>query len=195
MDSLRNIEIKARISKNTDFKDRIQIAKELTSTEGELIKQHDVFFKTTTNRLKLRYLEVANSMKGWNIILIFLQYYFQQPKKSVLINYSRPNVEGPKLSEYDLLEVDNPKLLEKMLSDTVGKLGEVNKTRHLFLYEHTRIHLDEVESLGTFIEFEVVLEPKQTIEEGTVIAEKLMRIFKISQEDLLEGAYMDQLLK
>lgn len=64
MDSLRNIEIKARISNNTDFKDRIQIAKELTSTEGELIKQHDVFFKTTTNRLKLRYLEVANSMKG-----------------------------------------------------------------------------------------------------------------------------------
>lgn len=99
------------------------------------------------------------------------------------------------MSEYDLLEVDNPKLLEKMLSDTVGKLGEVNKTRHLFLYEHTRIHLDEVESLGTFIEFEVVLESKQTIDEGTAIAEKMMRIFKISQEDLLEGAYMDQLLK
>lgn len=59
MDSLRNIEIKARISNNTDFEDRIKIAKELTSTDGELIKQHDVFFKTTNNRLKLRYLDVS----------------------------------------------------------------------------------------------------------------------------------------
>jgi predicted adenylyl cyclase CyaB len=35
--------------------------------------------------------------------------------------------------------------------------GAVRKRRHLFLYRHTRIHLDEVEGLGPFVELETVM--------------------------------------
>lgn len=86
-------------------------------------------------------------------------------------------------------------MLQKLLEASVGLLGEVRKERYLFLYEQTRIHLDNVVGLGPFLEFEVCLRPDQTIDEGTEIADKMMKIFKIEKEDLLAGAYLDELLK
>lgn len=54
----RNIEIKARIQNEAEYKQRVDIAKELTNTDGEIIPQRDVFFNVTNGRLKLRYLTV-----------------------------------------------------------------------------------------------------------------------------------------
>lgn len=50
----RNIEIKARIGSNEEFQRRIDIAKELTKTDGEILPQHDTFFNVPNGRLKLR---------------------------------------------------------------------------------------------------------------------------------------------
>lgn len=86
-------------------------------------------------------------------------------------------------------------MLQKLLEASVGLLGEVRKERYLFLHDQTRIHLDNVVGLGQFLEFEVCLRPEQTIDEGTEIADKMMKIFKIEKEDLLAGAYLDELLK
>lgn len=55
----RNIEIKARLGNDEQFERRVQIARKLTGTEGELIEQHDVFYNVTEGRLKLRYLKVS----------------------------------------------------------------------------------------------------------------------------------------
>lgn len=112
----------------------------------------------------------------------------------MLVQYSRPDVLGPKLSEFNILETDDPKMLHKILETSIGVLGEVKKERFLFLYEQTRIHLDKVIGLGTFLEFEVCLRPEQTIEEGTAIADKLSELFEIRKEDLMAGAYLDELL-
>ncbi len=49
----------------------------------------------------------------------------------------------------------------------------VAKRRHLFLWEGVRIHLDEVEELGTFIEFEAVLESPAGDEAIALAHEKL----------------------
>ena len=73
--------------------------------------------------------------------------------------------------------------------------GVVRKTRYLYLAGQTRIHLDDVEGLGQFMELEVVLRPDQTDAEGQAIAEDLMARLGIRKEDLLEGAYMDLLEK
>lgn len=54
----RNIEIKARLANATEYDRRVAIAKELTQTTGEIIKQHDVFYNVTNGRLKLRYVQV-----------------------------------------------------------------------------------------------------------------------------------------
>jgi hypothetical protein len=59
----------------------------------------------------------------------------------------------------------------------------------------TRMHLDDVESLGQFMELEVVLRDGQSDDEGQAIAEELMTRLGVRKEDLLEGAYMDLLEK
>jgi adenylate cyclase class IV len=69
----------------------------------------------------------------------------------------------------------------------------VIKKRAISIVGQTRIHLDEVHGLGTFMELEVVLRPEQTEDEGRIIAEQLMRDLRIADSDLLDRAYMDML--
>lgn len=98
----RNIEIKAKLSDDLEFYEKIEIAKRLTGkSEAEVIKQHDVFFKVTQGRLKLRYEDGKNPM---------------------LVQYSRDNVQGPKLSKFNILDVPDGDLLEKMLNESIGKI-------------------------------------------------------------------------
>lgn len=114
---------------------------------------------------------------------------------SQLVQYARPDVAGPKLSTFDVLPVAEPDVLNRMLAASLGVRGEVRKVRHLFLYGQTRVHLDRVEGLGNFLEFEVCLRPEQTVEEGAAVAEQLRVEFEIGDGDLIEGAYLDDLLK
>lgn len=112
-----------------------------------------------------------------------------------MIYYERPNVEGPKLSEYHKLDTEDPDSLEQILEKSVGVKGHVKKQRLLFIFENTRIHLDTVESLGHFLEFEAVLQPNETIESGNERLQALLEVFNIPKSDLVEGAYMDAILK
>jgi adenylate cyclase class IV len=63
----------------------------------------------------------------------------------------------------------------------------------LFISGQTRIHFDEVEGLGRFVELEVVLAAGQPEEEGRRIAESLMKELGISKSDLIDCAYVDML--
>jgi predicted adenylyl cyclase CyaB len=71
----------------------------------------------------------------------------------------------------------------------------VKKIRYLYLAGQTRIHLDDVEGLGYFMELEVVMRPGQSDAEGQSIAEELMTKLGIAPGDLLDGAYMDMIEK
>lgn len=113
----------------------------------------------------------------------------------MLIQYNRSDVSGPKLSQFDVLETTEPEKLDRMLRTSLGVVGEVKKDRLLFWYEQTRIHLDKVENLGTFMEFEVCLKPEQTTDDGTKIANELIKVFGIKDDELMTGAYMDELLQ
>jgi predicted adenylyl cyclase CyaB len=83
--------------------------------------------------------------------------------------------------------------LKTALRLALGVRGVVRKTRYLYLLGQTRLHLDEVEGLGEFMELEVVLRPEQSDAEGQAIARDLMVRLGVREEDLLEGAYMDLL--
>jgi predicted adenylyl cyclase CyaB len=74
-----------------------------------------------------------------------------------------------------------------------GIRGVVKKNRYLYMVGQTRIHLDEVEGLGHFMELEVVMREGQSDAEGQAIAEDLMRRLGIREDALIEGAYMDLL--
>lgn len=164
-----NIEIKARVDDFDALKAR---AESLSDTSVEVIPQEDTFFNTEKGRLKLRVLA---------------------PDLGYLIYYVRPDQDGPKRSDYHLAETRDPENLKIALSLALGVRGVVRKTRYLYLVGQTRIHLDDVEGLGHFMELEVVMHEGQGDAEGQTIAEDLMRRLGVREAALLDGAYMDLL--
>jgi len=166
-----NIEIKAKAG---DFERQKQLARQFSNSQGELIEQEDTFFRVSKGRLKLRAFS-AN--------------------EGELIYYERDNQEGPKLSKYSITKIDEPAGLKSALAAALGVLGVVRKKRYLYLVGQTRIHLDEVEGLGNFIELEVVMLPNQGFQEGSQIARDLMDKLEIQDGDLIDRAYIDLLLE
>ena len=166
-----NIEIKARVHDLAGLRAR---AEAISDTPVQVIPQEDTFFHTPKGRLKLRQL---------------------QPDQAQLVYYERPDQDGPKRSNYHIFETSDSQGLKTALSLALGIRGVVRKTRFLYLAGQTRIHLDDVEGLGQFMELEVVLREGQSDADGQAIAEDLMTRLGIRPEDLLEGAYMDLLEK
>jgi predicted adenylyl cyclase CyaB len=164
-----NIEIKAHVRAFDEIRCR---AEQLSDTPVEVIPQVDTFFNTAQGRLKLRVLS---------------------EDKGQLIYYIRPDQDGPKRSDYHLSLTSDPENLRRVLELAYGIRGVVRKTRYLYLVGQTRVHLDDVEGLGQFMELEVVMREGQSDAEGQVIAEGLMAALGVERSDLLEGAYMDLL--
>lgn len=166
-----NIEIKARARNFEEIKAR---AEGLSDTPLEVIPQEDIFFNVPQGRLKLRILA---------------------PNQGQLIYYTRPDRDGPKRSDYHIASIADPVNLKRVLKLAYGVRGVVKKTRYLYLVGQTRVHLDDVQGLGQFMELEVVLQQGQDDAEGQAIAEDLMARLGVERSDLLEGAYMDMLEK
>ena len=166
-----NIEIKARVR---DFTDITSCAEKLSDTPVEVIQQEDTFFNVPQGRLKLRVLA---------------------PDRGQLIYYTRPDQEGPKRSDYHIAHVSDPENLRHVLELAYGIRGVVKKTRYLYLVGQTRVHLDDVQDLGQFMELEVVMREGQGDAKGQEIAEGLMTRLGVERSDLLDGAYMDLIEK
>jgi predicted adenylyl cyclase CyaB len=69
----------------------------------------------------------------------------------------------------------------------------VEKRREVIIVGRTRIHLDEVRDLGTFVELEVVLRDDEMPEAGEREALQLLDMLGISANSLLSEAYIDSL--
>ena len=89
----------------------------------------------------------------------------------------------------------DPDGLRKVIEKALGLDGVVRKKRHLFVIGQTRIHLDEVEGLGSFLELEVFLQEGQQPEECTAIATALMEKLEVKKKDLVAGAYIGLIKK
>ena len=100
---------------------------------------------------------------------------------------------GTKQSDYLLAHTTDPAALRATLATALGSGIVVMKTRRLYLVGPTRIHLDEVAGLGSFLELEVVLAPGQSPDEGHRIAREIMAALEVREEDLIQGAYADLL--
>jgi predicted adenylyl cyclase CyaB len=166
-----NIEIKARVA---DFARKCALAEKLSGTPPQIISQRDTFFPCAHGRLKLR--ELAKN-------------------EGQLIAYSRPDTTGARQSDYLICPTDTPDLLLEALSAALRKGVVVVKQRRLYLVDQTRIHLDEVEGLGAFLELEVVLKAGQPAEEGHAIAAGIMRRLEVDETDLIACAYADLLAR
>ncbi len=91
------------------------------------------------------------------------------------------------------MPTDRPRRLDSALSGALGERGRVIKTRRLFMVGRTRIHLDDVEGLGCFMELEVVLDDGEDPAAGDAEAARLMTRLDVRPDDLVEGAYIDLL--
>lgn len=165
----RNIEIKAHIESIEALAPKVAAIADQGPIE---IAQDDTFFRCASGRLKLR---AFSSLEG------------------ELIFYRRANEQGPKESFYLRSPTSTPETLRESLSQAYGQVGRVRKHRTLFLVGRTRVHLDDVNGLGHFLELEVVLEDGELAEAGVREARCLMAKLGIQPSQLVEGAYVDLL--
>lgn len=110
-----------------------------------------------------------------------------------MIFYSRPDKPGPKESFYLRSPIANPETLRRALSEAYGEIGRVRKCRTLFEIGRSRIHLDQVDELGDFLEIEVVLTDEEDAEAGVLEAQQIMSQLRIDSGQLVEAAYIDLL--
>jgi predicted adenylyl cyclase CyaB len=83
--------------------------------------------------------------------------------------------------------------MQDALAAVLGIAIVVSKTRRLFILEGVRIHLDRVEGLGDFIEFEGVAADGGDPSGFAGLLNDLRRSFGIRDEDLLRGSYSEML--
>jgi adenylate cyclase class IV len=144
----------------------------LSGSPGQEIPQEDTFFRVPHGRLKLRELS---------------------PEQGELIYYEREDARSPKPSRYLVAGTREPAALRAVLAVALGLRGVVRKRRLLYQVGQTRLHLDQVEGLGSFLELEVVLAGDQDTARGTAIAAELMEQLGIAGSDLVPCAYLDLL--
>lgn len=166
---MRNVEIKSRTA---GFAQAERACQRIGAAFQGRIHQTDTYFKAVRGRLKLR---VCN------------------PGEKYLIFYERPDDKGPKVSDYLMVKVQDG--MEELLGSALEVIAQVKKTRSLYLWRNVRIHLDQVDDLGEFIEFEAVQAEgmNETDEYGKV--EYLMRMFGITEEALLASSYLEMRLQ
>lgn len=169
MSESRNVEIKARIASVEAMAPRVAALADRGPVE---IEQDDTFFVCERGRLKLRALS---------------------PTEGQLIFYRRANQAGPKESRFVISPTASPDSLRDALTLAYGSAGRVRKHRTLYLVGRTRIHLDRVESLGHFLELEVVLAEGESPDAGVKEARALMTALGLADDQLIDGAYVDLL--
>jgi predicted adenylyl cyclase CyaB len=163
----RNIELKAR---NLDPDRSREVCRGLGAEDRGILAQRDTYFHVPSGRLKLRE---------------------ESGAPAHLIAYSRPDVERERESRYRIVAVGDPDEMKQALAETLGIEVVVEKRRHLFLWQNVRIHLDDVEGLGNFIEFEAVAPPDSDLSKEHKQVQVLREAFGIEESHLIAESYCD----
>ena len=167
---MRNIEIKAQYA---DFVHARECVEKLKGKYLETIQQRDVYFQVASGRMKLRYIE---------------------GKMAYLVAYKRDNQQEVRESEYYIYETESPEKLEQALLAVHHILATVEKVREVHLIDNVRVHLDQVEGIGQFIEFEAVLVAGKQADGEKEKLENYIAMFEIERENLIDCSYLDMVL-
>jgi len=164
----RNVEIKARLADPAAFRARVE---KLADEGPTLLEQEDTFFYSRRGRLKLR----------------------KEGSGAELIYYERANMSGPAESQYFAESFADPATIEAMLSIALEVRGTVRKSRKLYRIGSTRVHIDEVLGLGSFVELEVELDAIQATSDGEATAHELIKTLELDGEEMVAESYIDLL--
>ncbi len=169
--SIVNIEIKAKLA------DAVMVRQILNDRNARFIgtdHQVDTYFNVVNGRLKLREGNIENA----------------------LIYYKRDDKPGPKKSDVKLYKSKPDSMLKGLLEDSLGVLAVVDKVREIYFIDNVKFHIDEVESLGIFVEIEAIdktgeLGQKKLLEQCNYYLE----LFGINENELIPVSYSDLVLK
>lgn len=164
-----NLEFKASVFSLDGVKN---IAIGLSATHLITLYQTDTYFNTNKGRLKLRENNVDEAQ---------------------LIYYERGENSSDRWSHYKIYNVQDFSLLKELLMNAYGVKVVVKKERDVFMYKNARIHVDKVENLGDFIEFEVIHESDVT--KSSELLEFLRSSFESEISKVFLESYSDILLK
>ncbi len=169
MGERENIELKAA-DENPAATERA--CRALGAVDGGLLVQRDTYFDIGRGKLKLR----EDLERG----------------TGELIFYLRADESGLRSSSYWRAPTGDSDALRDLLTAAHGVLGVVNKRRRLFLHRNVRIHLDDVEGLGSFIELESVLDAvgHESPAEAHALAE-VVDALALADRPTIAGGYLD----
>ncbi len=162
-----NLELKARYPSRAEAHARASACG--ASAHGTLL-QTDTYFRVPRGRLKVR--EIAGS-------------------GAELIYYERSDATAERWSRFIREPAGEPAGLIRVLASAFGVLAVVRKRRELYIFRDARIHIDEVEDLGTFVEFEVTGGETPA---SVATMKDLREAFGIGDEIVVKVSYSDMIL-
>jgi predicted adenylyl cyclase CyaB len=162
-----NLELKIRLQDKTST---LGIIKEIDAEFRGELNQVDVYYKYRNGLLKLR---LENGSQ-------------------TLIKYLRNEKSGDRWSDYQLIKLEKNDARE-YLDDILEEETVVEKKRLLYLYDNTRIHIDTVKGLGTFLELEtLVIKGK---EDATARFERIIDLLSLDAKNEIRKSYRDLILE
>jgi predicted adenylyl cyclase CyaB len=166
---MRNLEFKARLE---DGKAVLAKARSIGAELWGDMRQTDTYFDVGRGRLKLR------DMPGFQAQLV----YYERDEESD----SRP-------SEYFVTPMADPVGALELLGHALGVRAVVHKKRTLVLLDTTRIHFDNVEGLGQFLEIEVPAAGDEQAARERL--DSLITGLGYTWEDCIRSSYVDLLVR
>ncbi len=167
----RNVELKAI---DPDPRASLEVCRALGADDRGTIVQRDTYFAVARGGLKLRE---------------------EKPGRPHLIQFERADEPRQRESRYRIIEVGDGPALCAALDATIGIRAVVLKRRRLLLWQSVRIHLDEVEQLGSFVELEAVAPPDSDLAHEHKLIAELRDALGIADERLVALGYAAQLLR
>lgn len=162
----RNVELKA-VDPEPDRS--LEICHALGAVDRAVIRQRDTYFHVGRGGLKLRE---------------------ESPGRPHLIQFQRPDRPEQRQSSYRIVVVEDAETARAALATALGIAGVVVKRRHLFLWKQVRIHLDEVDGLGHFIELEAVAPAQSELTAEHRLIAELRERFAITDDRLCAEGYL-----
>jgi homotetrameric cytidine deaminase len=165
----RNVELKAV---DADPEATLERALAAGARDQGVLTQRDTYFGAPRGRLKLRE---------------------EDPGEAHLIAYERADEAAARTSEYRIAPVAAPGALRAALEASLGVSQVVEKRRRLLLWETVRIHLDDVDGLGRFVELEAVAGSDSDLAREHEQVRMLREILGIENGAIQTGSYADAL--
>ncbi|NUQ67344.1 MAG: class IV adenylate cyclase [Phycisphaerales bacterium] len=166
---MHNVEFKAELR---DMTIALAVCRAIKATHIAALEQTDTYYQVTNGRLKKR--ETVGEP---------VEYVY----------YERANRSHPKLSHFTLY--DEEQALARFGTQPLPVWLVVRKQRDLWMHGSVRIHLDKVEGLGTFIEFEALVSKDNHVARCHESIAELRRAFGPAMGEPIDCGYSDLLAR